>query len=150
MEKDKATTRIQKRVQDSNASNKYRIERKKRLDEEKAHKITKGERDEAKDFVRTLTQENLELNNIIKSLKARYEKECTHYTTDNNGNVTSYTELKAYRSYAHVQELDSRMKYIKTPLYQKNEHLRFVYVEDGNYKINEKKWNKFQIIGGLK
>jgi hypothetical protein len=124
--------------------------------ERNAHKDTKAllrnaelQHKQDLDIVMALTQENLELGKINKDLLSRYDMERLNYTLDQNHNVTSIYALPSYREDTHAQELDERVKYIKSALYQSNAQLRFVYEENGKMKIDETKFKKFIIAGGL-
>jgi len=114
--------------------------------EKAAHNETNKQLINASELNGVLTNENAELNKIYQDMLKRYEKECYNATVLNGG-VINLVKLDAYREYIHMQEIDPRVKYINTALYQNNEGLQFVGISNGIITIDEKKYNKF--LGGI-
>ena len=92
-----------------------------------------------------------EQDKIIHDLLERYNVECINATIT-NGNVTNIVILDAHREHLPLQEIsgydmNNVIQFMQTPLYQGNEGLQFVYIENRILKINKIKYNKF--LGGI-
>ncbi len=117
---------------------------------EKALSIRNKEYQDLEDSYNALRIMNDEQDKIIHDLLERYNVECINATIT-NGNVTNIVELDAVRVYLPLQEIlgydmNKVIQFMQTPLYQGNEGLQFVYVEDRKLKINKIKYNKFMEV----
>lgn len=111
----------------------------------------KKQHNEDMDIIAAQTQELQSNEKIIEDLRARYEKKAYNVVI-NNGNVTEIHILPEYRTYLPYIELDGYdmsklMQFMKTPLYQNNEALQFMYEENRQLRVDETKYKKF--LGGL-
>jgi hypothetical protein len=132
-----AAKKLRNNVQTTNASSKYRNERKLHNAEKKAHAKTKAERDEAYETINAQANEIEELNQRIKDYQARFTNGGIVYTV-NNGYVSSAVEIPPYSEWTYKQPIP---KEIGTRLYKQ---VPFVKIEDRQLKEDAKQKTKYK------
>lgn len=136
---------VKQTIKNTNLSQKYRTEKKEKNE-------LKAELKTANNVIKTqddlINAQVSEIDRLEKLIAEREEQDSLIICKNKNGAITHITHTLPYNERVALQEVKgiNLTTICKKPLYAK---IPFLYEEEGVIKIDNTKYNKYKIVGGI-